>query len=48
MDNLAEYAKQEHPDYRIKDSLLLAIGQMAITIMKYPKFRESLEAILKE
>jgi importin-7 len=48
IDNLSEYAKQESPDYRIKDALLLAIGQMAITIMKYPKFRESLEIILKE
>ena len=48
IDNLGEYLKQDQPDYRIKDSLLLAIGQMAPTLMKYDKFTENCESILKE
>jgi len=45
---LAEFTKQENADYRIKDALLLAIGQMSVTIVKYPQFKNSLEEILKE
>lgn len=48
IDNLAEYSNQDQPDYRIKDSLLLAIGQMAQTLLKYDKFAESCESLLKE
>lgn len=48
IDNLTEYTKQESPDYRIKDALLLSIGQMAVTITKYDKFVPNLEAVLKE
>jgi len=48
INNLAEFTKQENADYRIKDALLLAIGQMSVTIVKYPQFKNSLEEILKE
>ena len=48
VDNLGEYNQQENPDYRIKDALLLAIGQMSTSLMKYDKFRDNVEAVLKE
>lgn len=48
VDNLSEYVKQENPDYRIKDALLLAIGQMSVSLLKYDKFRDTLEEILKQ
>lgn len=46
--NLSEYMKQDSPDYRIKDALLLSIGQMGTTLVKYEKFHPNLEEILKE
>lgn len=48
LDNLAEYEKQETKDFRIKDALLLSIGQIGVTLMKYPQFVESIETVLKE
>jgi hypothetical protein len=48
IDNLSEYMKQESPDYRIKDALLLNIGQMGTTLVKYDNFHGNLEEILKE
>ena len=48
LNNLAEYMKQENPDYRIKDALLLAISEMAITLQKNPQFHANIEEMLKE
>lgn len=48
IDNLTEYTKQDSPDFRIKDALLLSIGQMSSTLTKYDKFLPNLEAVLKE
>ena len=48
VDNLSEYMKQESPDYRIKDALLLAIGQMSVSLLKHDKFKPTLEEILRQ
>jgi hypothetical protein len=48
LDNLGEYINQESPDYRIKDSLLQAIGQMSTTLIRYPQFHANIEGVLKE